>query len=78
MQFGINWNNGYEVCVLMLNERGFKQWFPLRNFGEHQGDATRSDVLPLVRTLKTIRPAFKRRDNSYLTFLNSWHFSQNQ
>ncbi len=39
MQFAINWNNGYVICVLMKNERGFMQWFPLRNFGEHQGDA---------------------------------------
>ena len=22
MQFGINWNDGYEVCVLMADERG--------------------------------------------------------
>lgn len=39
MQFGINWNEGYEVCVLTEDERGLRRWMPLRNFGEHQGDA---------------------------------------
>ena len=39
MQFGINWNDGYEVCVLMDDERGLRRWLPLRNFGLHQGDA---------------------------------------
>ena len=39
MQFGINWNDGYEVTVLMVGEHGYLRHFPLRNFGEHQGDA---------------------------------------
>lgn len=39
MQFGINWNEGYEVCVLMEDERGLRRWHPLRNFGDRQGDA---------------------------------------
>ena len=39
MQFGINWNDGYEVTVLMADEHGYLRYFPLRNFGEHQGDA---------------------------------------
>jgi hypothetical protein len=39
MQFGINWNDGYEVCVLMEDERGLRRWLPLRNFGDRQGDA---------------------------------------
>lgn len=40
MQFGINYDNGYVVCVLMYDERGLiRRWYPLRNFGEHQGDA---------------------------------------
>lgn len=39
MQFGINWNDGYEVCVLMEDERGLRRWLPLRNFGHRQGDA---------------------------------------
>lgn len=39
MQFGINWNDGYEVAVHMCDERGFPRWFPLRNFGDRQGDA---------------------------------------
>ena len=39
MQYSIRWNDGYEVCVLMTNERGYTQYYPLRNFGERQGDA---------------------------------------
>lgn len=39
MQFAINYNDGYEVCVLMENEQGFVRFHPLRNFGDHQGDA---------------------------------------
>ena len=39
MQFGINWNDGYEVTVLMVGEHGYLRHFPLRNFGERQGDA---------------------------------------
>lgn len=39
MQFGINWNDGYEVSVVMPNEFGYLRHYPLRNFGDHQGDA---------------------------------------
>lgn len=39
MQFGINWNDGYELTVLIVGEHGYLRHFPLRNFGEHQGDA---------------------------------------
>lgn len=39
MEFAINYNNGYEVAVLMEDERGQRRWMPLRNFGERQGDA---------------------------------------
>lgn len=39
MEFAINYRDGYEVCVIMLNSMGRKQHYPLRNFGEHQGDA---------------------------------------
>ncbi len=39
MQFGINWNDGYEVCALMEDEWGLRRWLPLRNFGHRQGDA---------------------------------------
>lgn len=39
MQFAINYNEGYEVCVFMPDERGLQRWQPLRNFGERQGDA---------------------------------------
>lgn len=39
MQFGLNWNDGYEVTVIMPNEHGFVCHQPLRNFGHRQGDA---------------------------------------
>lgn len=39
MEFAINWNEGYEVAVLMVYEGGIRRWRPLRNFGDRQGDA---------------------------------------
>ncbi|MBR5395775.1 MAG: hypothetical protein IK144_11965 [Bacteroidaceae bacterium] len=39
MEFAINYNNGYEVAVLMEDARGLRRWLPLRNFGDRQGDA---------------------------------------
>ena len=39
MQFCINWNDGYEVCALMVVERGLRRWMPLRLFGLGEGDA---------------------------------------
>ncbi len=39
MQFGLEYRDGYEVTVLMEDERRLRRWFPLRNFGERQGDA---------------------------------------
>lgn len=39
MWFGVNWNDGYEVGVTMVNELGYFRYHPLRNFGDHQGDA---------------------------------------
>lgn len=39
MWFGVNWNDGYEVGVTMVNELGYYRYHPLRNFGNHQGDA---------------------------------------
>ena len=44
MQFGLNWNDGYEVAVLMPDERGLVRWHPLRNFGHRQGDARFSNT----------------------------------
>lgn len=40
MEFALQYHNGYVVCLLMYDE-GWrrKRYFPLRNFGEHQGDA---------------------------------------
>ena len=40
MEFGINYNNGYVVNLIAYDEKWKrKKFFPLRNFGEHQGDA---------------------------------------
>ena len=39
MQFGLEYRDGYEVTVLMEDERGLRRWHPLRNFGDRQGDA---------------------------------------
>lgn len=39
MEFGITWNDGYVVTVLMHDERGIYRHHPLRNFGMRQGDA---------------------------------------
>lgn len=40
MEFAINYNHGYVVCLLQYDEGWHrKRFFPLRNFGEHQGDA---------------------------------------
>lgn len=39
MNFVLNYNEGYEVCVVMVNDRGSITTQPLRNFGDRQGDA---------------------------------------
>lgn len=39
MRFVLNYNDGYEVGVVMMNEHGTVTTQPLRNFGERQGDA---------------------------------------
>ena len=40
MEFAIRFNGGYEVCVLMPSDiLGRNKYYPLRNFGDHQGDA---------------------------------------
>ena len=33
MQFGINWRDGYEVCVLMTDERGMAVAYKAQNVG---------------------------------------------
>ena len=65
MQFCINWNDGYEVCVLMEDERGLQRWLPLRNFGHRQGDARifkEADCPDLTDT--QLRMLIKRFDRS--------------
>ena len=40
MEFAITYNNGYVVNILAYDEKWKrKRFFPLRNFGEHHGDA---------------------------------------
>lgn len=39
MYFTIRYNQGYEVCVVMVNDMGYNYTHPLRNFGQRQGDA---------------------------------------
>lgn len=38
-QFGLEYSNGYIVTALGVKADGYRRWFPLRNFGSHQGDA---------------------------------------
>jgi hypothetical protein len=65
MQFGLNWNDGYEVAVLMPDERGLVRWHPLRNFGHRQGDAKifKYEDCPRL-TYTQIRMLVKRFDRS--------------
>lgn len=40
MELAINYENGYVVCLVAYDEHWKrKRLFPLRNFGDHQGDA---------------------------------------
>lgn len=39
MYFALNYNEGYEVCVVWANAEGYIITEPLRNFGDRQGDA---------------------------------------
>ena len=41
MEFGINWNDGYVVTVIMEDPSmgNCRRHFPLRNFGDYEGDA---------------------------------------
>lgn len=75
MIFGLNYEDGYIVKVHMIDEKGLARWFPLRNFGERQGDAriyreedcpklTDSDIRMTIRSYKKenkyIRLGFKK------------------
>ena len=65
MQFCINYNDGYEVAVLMPDERGLVRWHPLRNFGDRQGDAKIFKYNDCPRLTDTqIRMLVKRFDRS--------------
>lgn len=39
MTFVLDYNEGYEVCVVWANAMGYITTEPLRNFGDRQGDA---------------------------------------
>ena len=40
MEFAISYNNGYVVNLVAYDDTWKrKRYYPLRNFGEHQGDA---------------------------------------
>ena len=40
MTFFVRFHGGYEVCVVLPSlETGYLHTYPLRNFGERQGDA---------------------------------------
>lgn len=80
MQFCINWNDGYEVAVLMEDERGLRRWLPLRNFGERQGDAICFKYYDCPElTDAQLRMLIKRFDrNVKYERINSRHFIKQQ
>lgn len=72
-QFGLEFSGGYVVTALGVKADGFKRWFPLRNFGHHQGDArlfkevdapslSQNDIIMLARNYDHKRPV--KRINS--------------
>lgn len=65
MQFGINYRDGYEVCVLMADDRGLARWKPLRNFGDREGDAKAYKYIDCPDLTDTqLRMLIKRFDRS--------------
>lgn len=80
MQFGINWNDGYEVCVLMEDERGLRRWLPLRNFGDREGDAKAFKYFDCPDLTDTqLRMLTKRFDRSVkYERINGRHFIKQQ
>lgn len=80
MQFGLNWNDGYEVAVLMPDERRLVRWHPLRNFGDRQGDAKIFKYVDCPRLTDTqIRMLAKRFDRSVkYERINSRYFIKQQ
>ena len=63
MQFVLNYNRGYEVGVVMWNEHGRFGTYPLRNFGDRQGDAKMFQMVdcPKLNEIQ-IRSLIKRYD----------------
>ena len=65
MEFAINWNDGYEVAVIMEDERGIRRFLPLRNFGDRQGDAKSFKYVDCPKLTDTqLRMLIKRFDRS--------------
>ena len=65
MQFGLEYRDGYEVTVLMEDERGLRRWHPLRNFGDRQGDAKMFKMVDCPDLTDTqIRMLIKNFDSS--------------
>ena len=63
MYFVLNYNEGYEVGVVMLNDRGTVTTQPLRNFGDRQGDAKIFQLYDCPRmTMEQIKALAKRYD----------------
>lgn len=64
MTYGINWNNGYEVCVTMLNENGSATITrPLRKF-RSQTDALDFKLYDCPRfTLEIVKHMVKSYNN---------------
>jgi len=63
MNFSVNYNEGYEVGVVMVNDHGSVSYQPLRNFGDRQGDARifKEHDCPRL-TLEQVRALVKRYD----------------
>ena len=65
MYFVLNYNEGYEVGVVMWDELyGRQRTYPLRNFGERQGDAKVFQLCDCPHLdLRTIQQLAKRYDS---------------
>lgn len=65
MYFVLNYNEGYEVGVVMVNDRGTVTTQPLRNFGDRQGDAKLFQLHDCPRlTMEQVKALAKRYDRN--------------
>ena len=76
-QFGLEFADGYVVTALGVKTDGFKRWFPLRNFGHHQGDArlfkevdapslSQNDIIMLARNYDHKRPVKRMNSRRFI------------